>query len=142
MELFRPEPYYLIDTNKVEELYDATYMGDWSIRNKYDSWTSRPVAVFYVKNPDTTKNHSHYFGLFIDYVDQSLKICNAESAFSEPMVGIEEDGIVYVSRYRHDFVTTPSGSTIDGGRDGTYMGGSTIGSTLSVTVEGSNFIFT
>ena len=99
----------------VEDKYGAKYMGAWAIKTKDRSWGDEPVDVFYQPNPDTSKGHSHYFGIFAR--DGQAYITNAESAFSEPITGIlTENGDVLVSRFRHDY-QTKDGYMIDGGRD-------------------------
>jgi hypothetical protein len=100
---------------KFEEHYNSKYMGYWCTKHPRGGWNEQPVDVFYNANPDTSKGHSHYFGLFLN--NNSLMITNAESAFSQPIVGVEcEDGEVLVSRYRHDYVMKGD-RFIDGGRD-------------------------
>ncbi len=99
----------------IEENYSAKYMGYWCTKNSRGAWNEDPVDVFYQPNPDTDKGHKHYFGIFRR--DESFYICDATSAFSNPIIGIPcEDGEVIVSRYRHDYVTKGD-RMIDGGRD-------------------------
>jgi hypothetical protein len=63
-------------------------------------------------------SHSHYFGVYVSH-DGHVYICNAESAFSDPILGVVADsGEIVVSGYRHDYRTSSDGSAfIDGGRD-------------------------
>lgn len=140
MKLDRMDGYYLSQKSvaKVESLYNAVYMGAWAIKLLSGGWSGAPVDVFYVAEPDTSKGHKHYFGLFIRDMSSEMRICDATSAFSEPISGIEEDGTVYVSHYRHDLVKTPSGGFIDGGRD--YCR-TNVAPNVKVTVEGSEFKF-
>lgn len=120
---------------KIEKFYSAKYMGYWAVRKTSDSWTNFPVDVFYQPNPDVSKGHSHYFGLFLD--TPGAMIVNAESAFSEPITGIlTEDGEVIVSRYRHDYVEK-DGQMIDGGRDYLRSSG---GKFVNITVKDGEFI--
>jgi hypothetical protein len=98
-----------------EDKYGAKYMGYWCTKRPSGGWNEAPVDVFYQPNPDTSKGHTHYFGLFIQ--EGTLWITNAASAFEEPIAGIIcEDGEVIVSRFRHDYVTKGD-RMIDGGRD-------------------------
>lgn len=113
----------------ISRQYNAKYLGSWTIKNSMGNWSERPVEVFYVTDPDRSKGHSNYFGIFTRAND--IVICNAESAFSEPITGILEDDLVYVSRYRHDYVATPKGSIIDGGRD--YL-------RVPALIKGSSFV--
>ena len=132
MKLETRGPFYFTEEGikKIEEMRDATYMGYWCGRAKDGGWAERPVDVFYQANPDVEAGHSNYFGLLL--ADNRVLITDASSCFSEPMQGIVENDTVYVSRYRHDFVSTPGGKIIDGGRD--YVKTSEDMSTL-VTVE-------
>ena len=76
------QPYWLTEEGIgiVEEKYGgATFMGAWAIKKKDGGWFDEPVDVFYQPNPDTSKGHSHYFGIFIRTGE--AYITNAESAF-------------------------------------------------------------
>ena len=120
---------------KIEDFYGAMYMGYWTIKEANGNWSNSPVDVFYQPNPDVSKGHSHYFGMYRDGL--KAMICNAESAFSEPITGIlTEDGEVIVSRYRHDCVFK-EGYMIDGGRDYTRSSG---GKFVNVTVKDGEFV--
>ena len=113
-----PEDGYHFNANgikTIEEKYGAKYLGYWCTKRFNGDWNDRPVDVFYQPNPDTSKGHSRYFGVFNQ--NGSVMITNAESCFEEPISGsICEDGEVIVSRYRHDYVEK-KGAMIDGGRD-------------------------
>lgn len=125
---------------KIENQYKAKYMGYWCIRDKTGNWSDVPVEVFYQQNPDISKGHSHYFGLFVHM--EKVMITDAASAFSGQINGILEDDIVYVSRYRHDFTRTPRrGSSIDGGRDYLNLSGDPITELVSVAVNKDSFEF-
>jgi len=89
-------------------------MGAWAIKDR-NGWAEMPVDVFYVENPDRSKGHNNYFGMYT--VNGVNYITNAESAFEDSFLGIAEGNYVYVSRFRHDYVSTPNGCAIDGGRD-------------------------
>jgi hypothetical protein len=128
---------------KIEEKYGAKYMGYWATKNSRGYWNESPVDVFYQPNPDTSKGHTHYFGMFIKndpFTGEgtgSVYITEASSAFSDPISGIPtDDGEVIVSRYRHDYVTK-DGRMIDGGRD--YVRAS-MHPTVMVTVDGDRFV--
>ena len=123
---------------KIEEHYNAKYMGYWCTKNLKDGWNDQPVDVFYVANPDTSKGHSNYFGMFTD--ERGVMITDAKSAFSQPMTGIIcSDGEVIVSRYRHDCVVKED-AMIDGGRDYTRMGQGN-NRVVMVTVDQDRFVF-
>jgi len=119
MELEKRKPYYFTEKGieQIESMRDATYIGYWCGRTKDGIWAEKPLDVFYVEEPDTDKGHTNYFGLLLNPTTDQVMICDASSCFKDPITGIVEEGIVYVSRYRHDYVQTPSGGSIDGGRD-------------------------
>lgn len=130
---------------KIEEKYNAKYMGYWCTKRPNGGWNDSPVDVFYVENPDTSKGHTNYFGMFIKtdpYSGEStgsVYITEASTAFSDPISGIvTDDGEVIVSRYRHDYVEK-DGHMIDGGRDYTR---SSMHPTVMVTVNGDQFVIT
>ncbi len=118
--------YWPFNIEEVEKKYNAVYMGDFSLQTKSGHWSDSPAAIFYVENPDISKGHSHYFGLFIRYNDPidpddtSVLITRGDSAFSEPLQGIKADnGEVIVSCYRHHYIESEDKSVmIDGGPGG------------------------
>ena len=123
---------------KISNLYHAVYMGYWCTKPSSGQWNEQPVDVFYVEQPDRTKGHTNYFGMYM--VDGSPYICEASSVFSEPITGVLcEDGEVIVSRYRHDYVTKGK-YMIDGGRD--YVRSHGAASYVTVTVHGGEFVLT
>ena len=119
MELENRTPFYFTEKGieHIESMRDATYIGYWCGRTKYGDWAERPLDVFYQPDPDVDAGHTNYFGLILDPLSNKVMITDASSCFQDPITGIVEEGIVYVSRYRHDYVQTPSGGSIDGGRD-------------------------
>jgi hypothetical protein len=122
---------------KIEGFYGAKYVGYWATRKPDWNWNETPVDVFYQPNPDLSKGHSNYFGMFVQ--NGKTYITDAKSAFSQPIIGIlTDDGEVIVSRYRHDCVVKGD-YMIDGGRD--YTRSSLIGKLVNVTVEDGEFVF-
>ena len=100
-----------------------------------------PVLVFYSEVAHT--RGSNYAGFYmrdgIPYIIDAIKVESIE------FVGIEEDGIVYHSRYGHDFRSTPKGAAIDGGQLGSNR---TIGyanagfpKSVSFTIKAGEIIF-
>lgn len=128
-----------LDIDRVCHKYNAKYMGYWCTKDQRGGWNDSPVDVFYVADPDRSKGHSNYFGMFTRW--NELFICNAESAFSETMDGIvNKDGEVIISRYRHDYRAGDI-CDIDGGRDYTKLTGDIKNvERVFVTVDGPNFI--
>lgn len=128
--------YQPINIAKVEEKYGATYVGDFCIKTKTGSWSEEPLAIFYQPNPDVSKGHKSYFGLFVR--GNNLFIADGTSAFSQPIVGIvAPDGEVLYSRYCHDY-REKGGVMIDGGRD--YVRRSVVGRLVHVIVDGPNLL--
>lgn len=135
------EPYHFSRKGiaKIEKHYNAKYLGYWCIRDRIGNWSDVPVEVFYQPLPDFSKGHSHYFGLYVLW--DNVMITNAKSAFSSEIAGIVEDGIVYASRYRRDCTKTPSGSSIDGGRDYMWLNGDSELKLVSVNINNGLFEF-
>jgi hypothetical protein len=123
----------------IEERYNAKYMGYWC-SNHGGRWQEVPLDVFYVENPDPSKGHSNYFGMFRKGIH--VAITDASSCFSEPITGVLcPDGEVAVSRYRHDYRNAGSGA-IDGGRDYLKLVGEAVYyPKIKVTVDGGEFKF-
>lgn len=123
----------------IEKEYNAKYMGFWCTRRPSGGWNEQPVDVFYVANPDRSKGHTNYFGLFVR--DNASYIVDASSAFDAPITGIlTNDGEVIVSRYRHDYVEK-NGYIIDGGRDYLKCGGNSLTTFVNVSVVDGEFVF-
>ena len=124
----------------IEKEYNAKYMGYWCTNNtKNRQWNDTPVDVFYVANPDRSKGHTNYFGMYVRY--NSSYIIDASSAFSVPITGIlTNDGEVIVSRYRHDYIVK-DGYIIDGGRDYLKCSGNSLTTFVNVSVEDGEFVF-
>jgi len=123
----------------IEERYNAKYMGYWCT-NHGGRWQEMPVDVFYVENPDTSKGHTNFFGMFRK--GENVLITDASSCFAEPITGVLTDtGEVVVSRYRHDYRAS-GGGAIDGGRDYLKLVGEAVYyPKVRVTVESGEFNF-
>lgn len=134
-----PEGYHFTaeGIKNIEDLKGAKYIGYWCTKRPSGGWNEMPVDVFYVEEPNRALGHSNYFGMFRTY-DKQVMITNAESCFSEPLVGaVCDDGEVIVSRYRHDYVEK-KGAMIDGGRDYNRTNGCKI---VQVELDGAEFTF-
>jgi hypothetical protein len=86
-------------------------------------WADFPAAIFY-----TEKKHpkgSNYFALyFAELGRSSLMITNGLSAVKGVIFqGLEAEGEVVYSRYRHDYRAGKNGAFVDGGRDYFRYGG-------------------
>ena len=105
-----------INIKKIEQKYNAKYIGDFCLKTRDGSWSESPAAIFWQEKPPV-EGYSNYFGLFVR--DDRLFITSGESAFETPIEGIvSADGEVVYSRYRWDMrgLSDDSGY-IDGGRD-------------------------
>lgn len=91
--------YYGFNIPKVEDKYNAKYVGDFEIKENL------PVlAVFYQNKPDETKGHSNYFGLFVKPLASQMYICDASEVLNQEYPGIElPDGEYLISTYNHDY---------------------------------------
>ena len=129
------KPYWSINIDKVEQGFGGIYMGDFATRSPSGAWNDAPVCVFFQPNPDVSKGHKNYFGIFAR--DGNVFVTDATSAFSDKLYGrLADDGEVVISGYRHDYVTSEDESVwIDGGRDYTRSNGLSI----PVTVENGTF---
>lgn len=109
--------YQYIDIDRIEKAFHATFVGDFCLKTTDGNWSEEPAAIFYAHDPDTSKGHTHYFGILRR--DDSILITKGDSAFSEPIIGIiADDKEVIFSRYRHDYeVSLDQSVWIDGGRD-------------------------
>jgi hypothetical protein len=94
--------YWGINISKVEEKYNAKYVGDFSINGR-----DTPTAVFYCENPNRSKGHSNYFGIFATLgVRDNWYICNGDNVLSRTYPAIElPDGELLISTYPHDYKT-------------------------------------
>lgn len=114
--------YWPLNIEKVEEKYNAKYIGDFALKLKNGGWSEEPAAVFYVEEPDISKGHSHYFGLVFQHNpyqpnDYDMFITKGDSAFENGLTGVVADnGEVIVSCFTHDFKYSEDGSVFtDGG---------------------------
>lgn len=83
-----------------------------------------PVDIFYRETPHPEFGN-RYFGLYRS-MSPHVMITNADSVEDLAIDCISDDGYLYYSRYRHDFVKTPNGMFIDGGRAYTRSSGGDI----------------
>jgi hypothetical protein len=102
----------------IEKHYKAKYVFDSCIKGRDKYWLNFPAAIFY-----TDKAHpegSNYFAMYRNQ-DGEVMIANGISA-TEPFTGIEVDGDVIYSVYRHDY-RAHKDVFVDGGRDYLRSGG-------------------
>jgi hypothetical protein len=94
-----------------EQRYGGKYIGLYDLPDR-----EGPFHVFYQPNPDVSKGHSHYFGLFTRHLDPThLYITNAASIVGAKFPAVRlSNGVVITSRYVHDYVEI-GGAMLDGG---------------------------
>ena len=114
MKLQKREPFYVKD-KALRQYYEnelaARYIGYFCVRKPSGEQDEVPVDVFYKAKP--SKGESSYVGVLVR--DGAQLVVDAKGCFNEPMTGICEDNVVYISRYPDEVVTTPSGIVITGG---------------------------
>lgn len=109
------------DIQNIEDKYDAIYVFESCIRNKFGGWANFPVAVFHTQlaHPDG----SNYFGIYKSPFDGRIMITDAASAVEGEIEALKVGDDVIYSRYRHDY-REHKGYFVDGGRDYLRYGGS------------------
>jgi hypothetical protein len=65
-EIVVSKNYLPINIEYVENKYKAKYLGDFSIKSK-DSWTERPLALFYQPRPKKSLGHTNYFAIGVNF---------------------------------------------------------------------------
>ena len=109
----------------IEREYNAKYVLETDLlgKDKFSGatfWLNKPAAIFY-----TEKAHprgSNYFALYFD--GSSLMITDGLHSIKDVVFsGIEAEGEVVYSRYRHDYREGKNGAFVDGGRDYFRYGG-------------------
>jgi len=105
----------------IEKHYKATYVLETCAKSFSGGWTNFPAAIFYTKTAHP--EGSNYFAIYIDDTNQ-LMIANGLSAVDGIVFkGLETEGTVTYSRYRHDYRDAGNGAFVDGGRDYFRYGG-------------------
>ena len=97
-----------------EKEYNAKYILETDLKAKGGGWANCPGAIFY-----TEKAHprgSNYFALY--FADSTLMITDGLPSIDGVVFqGLEAEGEVIYSRYRHDYREGKNGAFVDGGRD-------------------------
>lgn len=103
------------DIAKVEEKYNAKFVGQFCCKTRGGTWAESPADVYWQETPP--EGYSNYFALITQM--GSVYITSGASAVEPLITGVvANDGEVIYSRYRHDYRSSKDGSVwIDGGRD-------------------------
>jgi len=106
----------ITDVSKVENKYNAKWVGQFPMRTRDGSFSESPADVYYQETPPV-EGYSNYFGLIFQH--GSLYITSAEDVPKYVIYAVTaEDGEIIYSRYRHDFrYSTDKTVWIDGGLD-------------------------
>lgn len=104
----------------IEKEYKAKYVLESCLKYKDGGWANRPAAIFYTK--EAHPQGSNYFALY--FRGDTLMITDGLPSIKDVVFsGIEAEGEVVYSRYRHDFREGKNGAYVDGGRDYFKYGG-------------------
>ena len=105
----------------IEKHYKATYVLETCAKDRSGGWANFPAAIFYTETAHP--EGSNYFALYVTE-DRQLMIANGLSAVNNVVFqGLEAEGVVTYSRYRHDYRDAGNGAFVDGGRDYFRYGG-------------------
>lgn len=104
---------------RIEKKYNAQYICDSEVFVHEDvGYAGCPCSFFWT--PEKHPRGSNYFCLYFSQGD--LFIANGEDILNQRIAGIEVDGEIIFSRYRHDF-RSKGDYYIDGGREYNRIGG-------------------
>jgi len=103
-----------------EREYKAKYLLETCLKARNGGWVNFPAAVFYTE--EKHPRGSNYFAIYHD--GDRLMITDALPSINDvEFKGIEAEGEVVYSRYRHDYREGKNGAFVDGGRDYFRYGG-------------------
>ena len=95
----------------------SKFIGSWSVRTVDADWSETPVDVVYVPSSSSRDGNPKLLGYFTKYMRPNAYVADVTKSFENPHICLVEDMVVYTSKYRHDFVKTPKGIILDGGKD-------------------------
>lgn len=104
----------------IEEKFNVKYVFESCLKNVKGEWVNFPAAIFYSEqaHPDG----SNYMAAYID--GEHIYVTDGQSAVNGvTYAGLEAEGEVVYSRYRHDYREGKNGAFVDGGRDYFRYGG-------------------
>lgn len=125
------------DISKVEEKYNAKFVGRLCLKTHSGNWQEDSCADIYWQATPPVEGYSNYFGLIIQC--GSAYIISGASAVEGILNGvIADDGEIIYSRYRHDMRYSSDRSVwIDGGRD--YVRGGMHGKYIIMKIVDGEF---
>lgn len=102
---------------------DSIYVGQAPLKTK-SGFADSCADIFYTANPDTSKGHKTYFGVFIRNIVNPKTFSKESSVFITDASHVESlrfnfvklpNGKYIYSRYQHDFRQFDNGCFVDGG---------------------------
>jgi hypothetical protein len=107
----------LVLIEKVEKKFNCKFVCETPLKESY-GWRDYSSLIFYTEEPHPQGSNYLAISYVLGYDDKvDLVVSDGISATSEEITGIVDEDVVYYSRFRHDYRTTPSGMFIDGGRN-------------------------
>jgi hypothetical protein len=115
----------------------AVYMGSWCVKRD-GQWENDVTEIFYDPTPDTSKGHSHYFGIYP--TNTNVYIVDGASFCEDGIRGaLATNGEIVCSRWRKDYHASEDGSAFaDGGRNHDLLIGG-VNKVVEVVVDGPDF---
>ena len=109
----------IINIKKIEEKYNAKYIGDFALKTRDGGWSVTPAQVYWQPTPPV-EGYSNYFAIFMR--GESVYITSGQSVADVEIDAIKSGDEILYSRYRWDYRQTKDGkAAIDGGRDYTKI---------------------
>lgn len=106
---------------KIERHYKAKYVLESCLKAKDGGWANFPAAIFYTQ--EAHPEGSNYFAIYMDKSGSPMITDALPSIQGVIFEGIEAEGEVVYSRFRHDYREGKNGAFVDGGRDYFRYGG-------------------
>jgi hypothetical protein len=126
-----------VDVAKVERHTGGQYVADLCLKNKHGAWTDIPISVFWHPNPKP--GNQHYFGYYLE--GGNAFFCDAMSVLGDWYGAQAANGEIIFSRYRHDYRASEDETvSVDGGRDYTRTNISEGAKSVTLRLEGPNFV--
>jgi len=120
---------------------NARFIAEIALPTKGGGWTDNPGIVLYEENPPAP--FTNQFFAYYKYPDNHISdergkwLVTGLSKFDPVVEGVYDttSGVVAISRYGHDYFTTSTGFFVDGGRNYTRFGGSSLSHLAVVKVN-------
>jgi hypothetical protein len=124
-----------IDVAQIEQLKNATFIGEFCLGDKHGGWVNAPAQLYWQENPP--EGYSNYFALYLQR--GAVMITSGASIVNNPIAAVISNGDAVYSKYRWHMNRTPDGlAVIDGGRDHTKVSGNS--KVIYLGFDGPNII--